>query len=465
MNYALLVSIAFSAAGCTFPNEQHCWVMQGDKTCEEIFGGGYCSSDQPACKNQGAPYGCVFTRPYADECYSPTGANASCADANPAPECAADVEDTGESEASDNSETSNTSESPVCGDGVVDDGEACDDGNDDDTDDCTSSCALAECGDGLTHIDVEECDDGNVESFDGCNSDCAIQICGDAIIQAPEACDDGNLLSTDACVMCAPAQCGDGFVHQGVEACDDGDTLETNACTSDCAFAVCGDMIVHEGVEECDDGNSNNNDDCTDVCEDAACGDGYTQIGEECDDGDMDNGDGCSNMCNWEKRLVFATSVLYDGNLGGLAGADQKCNLRAEAAGLPGTYLAWISTQAGSPLSRFVKSTVPYTLVNGTEIADDWDDLVDGSLYAPIDRTEMAGLTASTGLSCEMVTRLARTGTTYDGSPGSYTCNNFTWGGNNYSGTVGRSTSPTTTWTSCTSGTCDIPMPIYCFQQ
>ena len=36
-----------------------------------------------------------------------------------------------------------------------------------------------------------------------------------------------------------------------------------------------------------------------------------------------------------EPNIVFVTSTTYDGNLGGLAGADQKCQDCAEAAGLP----------------------------------------------------------------------------------------------------------------------------------
>jgi len=44
---------------------------------------------------------------------------------------------------------------PVCGNGVVEDGEACDDGNDDDTDACLTTCVAARCGDGIVHAGVE----------------------------------------------------------------------------------------------------------------------------------------------------------------------------------------------------------------------------------------------------------------------------------------------------------------------
>ena len=53
-------------------------------------------------------------------------------------------------------------ESAACGDGLLEVGvEACDDGNQDDGDGCTSLCELAICGDGFIQKDVEQCDDEN----------------------------------------------------------------------------------------------------------------------------------------------------------------------------------------------------------------------------------------------------------------------------------------------------------------
>jgi cysteine-rich repeat protein len=64
---------------------------------------------------------------------------------------------------------------PGCGDGVVEDGEACDDGpsnSDVAGDACRSDCSLARCGDGT--IDANEtCDDGNTAGGDGCTPWCA----------------------------------------------------------------------------------------------------------------------------------------------------------------------------------------------------------------------------------------------------------------------------------------------------
>lgn len=93
--------------------------------------------------------------------------------------------------------SSGTAPQPFCGDGSVDLGEACDDGNDDDTDACLSTCVAASCGDGIVHASVEACDDGiNDGSYGGCNPGCGQlgPFCGDASVQVQEQCDPGVAL-------------------------------------------------------------------------------------------------------------------------------------------------------------------------------------------------------------------------------------------------------------------------------
>jgi cysteine-rich repeat protein len=61
-----------------------------------------------------------------------------------------------------------------CGNGAVEIGEACDDGNDVADDECTNACELPVCGDGIMQAgNGEACDDGNLESGDGCTASCA----------------------------------------------------------------------------------------------------------------------------------------------------------------------------------------------------------------------------------------------------------------------------------------------------
>jgi hypothetical protein len=84
---------------------------------------------------------------------------------------------------------------------------------------------------------------------------------------------------------------------------------------------------------------------------------------------------------------VFVTSKTYDSNLGGLTGADAKCQKEADdpASIVPsGTYRAWLSDGTNSPNSRFTRSSSPYVLANGKKIAENYSDLTDGSLLNPI---------------------------------------------------------------------------------
>jgi cysteine-rich repeat protein len=84
------------------------------------------------------------------------------------------------------------------------------------------------------------------------------QLCGNGEVDTGEECDDGNQDDHDACTkQCLKARCGDGIVETGVEECDDGNNIETDACTPQCKRARCGDGIVEAGVEECDDGPAN----------------------------------------------------------------------------------------------------------------------------------------------------------------------------------------------------------------
>jgi len=92
--------------------------------------------------------------------------------------------------------------SPVCGNGILDPGEECDDGNNVDGDGCNAECLIEFCGDGITQAGLgEECDDGNNVDGDGCSAECLIEFCGDGITQTGlgEECDDGNTVDGDGC--------------------------------------------------------------------------------------------------------------------------------------------------------------------------------------------------------------------------------------------------------------------------
>ena len=186
-----------------------------------------------------------------------------------------------------------------CGNGTQDRGEECDDGDLDDSDECTAACTIAAYDDGSLYEGFEECDlSGSNNNTGACKLDCTLQTCGDGFKGPGEACDDGNAVNNDACSnSCVPGGCGDGVV-QGGEACDDGDLDDTDACLSTCVKAKCGDGKLYAGVEQCDDGDLDDGDACLNTCKTAKCGDGKLYVGvEDCDDGNAVNGDACSNTC------------------------------------------------------------------------------------------------------------------------------------------------------------------------
>jgi len=92
------------------------------------------------------------------------------------------------------------------------------------------------CGNGLPDPG-EECDDGNFAPDDGCTNECT--ICGNHTTTAPELCDDGNLISGDGCdANCTPTGCGNTIVTAG-ETCDDGNTDDNDDCPRDCSEEAC----------------------------------------------------------------------------------------------------------------------------------------------------------------------------------------------------------------------------------
>ncbi|ATB50259.1 Ig-like domain-containing protein [Corallococcus macrosporus] len=106
-------------------------------------------------------------------------------------------------EVSDGTLTSNTATvsitvrgPPVCGDGYLDSGEVCDDGNRAAGDGCRADCQGVEvCGDGLVDSTTgEQCDDGGTTPGDGCDAMCQL----DAFSNVPPTLISGTLSCTTA---------------------------------------------------------------------------------------------------------------------------------------------------------------------------------------------------------------------------------------------------------------------------
>ncbi len=153
-------------------------------------------------------------------------------------------------------------------------------------------------------------------------------------------------------------------------------------------------------------------------------------------------------------RLAFVSMPL--GGVAGVASADASCNAEAASAGLPGSYLAWLSDGAQSPSTRFAQTSETYTLVDGAKVVDGWSDLVDGTLFGTI-RLTAAG--------DAVVTNNVWTGTAPDGTASSENCSDWTSTSAAESGLAGATFHADSRWTSNALRPCSSNGRVFCFEQ
>lgn len=280
-----------------------------------------------------------------------------------------------------------------------------------------------------------------------------VRECGvDAVDSLPiESCTYGCMSG-----MCRDeAECLAGWKN-----CDAEGDCETNvmsssadcgACGHDCAAEPNADGTCVEAACACKPGYA----DCTDApgCETATnanaehCG----ECGRECGSGMC-----VAGRCT---ARVFVTSTLFKGNLGGLSGADQKCQALADAANLGGQFRAWLS-DANTPItSRFQPSEGRYVRVDGVVIANDWSELALGkTLQNPISVDETG--TSLLGAAAPYV--WSGQGTDRNGHA-AY-CADWTSNSEDESGLIGSFTSTVDWQKLLVAADCIIGMRLYCFE-
>jgi cysteine-rich repeat protein len=249
---------------------------------------------------------------------------------------------------------------PVCGDGMIEGDEDCDDAGESAT--CDVDCTPVECGDGGANTAAgEQCDGADLEGatcatqgFDGgalaCDGACMLDTsgcttCGDGIVSPPESCEGDDLggttcvaLGFDGGALACAADCsfavdgcylcGDGIVAPE-EQCDDGG--ESATCDADCTPVVCGDGVPNGTADEaCDTAGPSAL--CDADCTPVECGDGLTNgpAGEQCDDGNLVDDDACSNACMLNTcgfDVSLLPLVVHPGNFYGELDFDGSCNL------------------------------------------------------------------------------------------------------------------------------------------
>jgi hypothetical protein len=175
-----------------------------------------------------------------------------------------------------------------------------------------------------------------------------------------------------------------------------------------------------------------------------------------------------------ENKTVFVTSTTYPGDLGGIAGADAKCQAAADAAKVAGTFRAWVSTATSSPATTFTRTSGDYVLADGTTVvAHGWEGLTSGNLLHAIDMTETKAAPPMTAPPCGATdaNTSAWTATQLNGTPytgfGQRNCKDWTSSSATDAATWGWPNATNGYWTQrCSSASgCDLAASLYCFQQ
>jgi hypothetical protein len=156
-----------------------------------------------------------------------------------------------------------------------------------------------------------------------------------------------------------------------------------------------------------------------------------------------------------DARLAFVTELDHDGAMGGLAGADARCNAAAADANLNGTYHAWLSAPGAAGASNATERVTYDALarVDGALISNSLDELLSVDPLVPIERTAWN----------EVRDVAVWTATSSRGGGSGSGCTEWTNNDAADTGVVGDS-GDTVNWTSGAALACDQPAALYCFQ-
>ena len=174
--------------------------------------------------------------------------------------------------------------------------------------------------------------------------------------------------------------------------------------------------------------------------------------------------------CTRTKR-IFTTSTTYNGNLGGIAGADTKCQTRADAAGLGGTWKAIVSIgNSNSPLTDKAKGRIGYdwdvlTNVHGVPLISSYQIWV----VEDLSNGQFKGVALNMRMEFDefgnKVSGVAWSGSTDEGEPSGNDCNDWTSNSAAFDGTYGLTYDRTANWISNTTLDCANNFRLYCVEQ
>lgn len=154
---------------------------------------------------------------------------------------------------------------------------------------------------------------------------------------------------------------------------------------------------------------------------------------------------------------VFTTSSPYDGNLGGISGANANCQLKADSASLGGIWNAFLADGTFPPAHINYDATVTYVLAVSRKVVATPGSLSSSSNLSNAIHENELGSTSGGAV---------WTGYTNTGTDSSNNCNGWTSNdGALYTGEVGSTISSVApNWFSYANLGCGKQMGLYCFE-
>lgn len=176
-----------------------------------------------------------------------------------------------------------------------------------------------------------------------------------------------------------------------------------------------------------------------------------------------------SSSFNWYVRTVanntiyaFVTSSTRTGGFSPLSAADAVCNGEASSAGLSGNWIALVAASSSTydgPLSRAPWNWTTLKNMNNQVVATSFDDLSDGTIANPINRTAANGAPTATYAWTGSISAAGL----FSGSSSNNPCVNWTSASSLYSAYVGVINSTTSHFYTSTQ-TCNNSFALYCMQ-
>ncbi len=160
-------------------------------------------------------------------------------------------------------------------------------------------------------------------------------------------------------------------------------------------------------------------------------------------------------------KLAFQTQAATNGALGGLRGADALCQGEATAAGLPGTYAAWLSSSTVSALSAFGVADGPWYRRDGVLLAANVAALTSGNLADGI----TLDATGAAGTHAYVWTNTSSNGSIANSTASYASCNDWTDAAITTGGQVTLISASGAAWsTPYASSGCQQLLGLYCLQ-